>query len=87
MKRKNITAGERLGLPEEALGNVPLTELHGKALACVENHCGIVEYTPELVRVAVRRGAVSIHGSALTIARMTRRRVEVRGMILSVELE
>ena len=87
MKRDHKTPGERLNLPVEALANVPLTELHGKQLACVENHCGIVEYTPELVRIAVRRGTVSVHGSGLTIARMTRRRVEVRGMIFSVELD
>ena len=87
MKRDHKSVSERLNLPAESLSDVPLTELHGKHLACVENHCGIVEYTPELVRIAVRRGCIGIHGSSLTIARMTRRRVEIRGMIFSVELE
>ncbi len=87
MKRNHKTAGERLQLPEETLSNVPLTELHGRNLACVENHCGIVEYTPELVRIAVRRGSVSIRGCGLTIAKMTRRRVEVRGSVVCVELD
>lgn len=87
MKREHKTVSQRLDLPAEALSDVPLTEVHGRTMARVENHCGIVEYTPELVRIAVRRGGVSIRGSALTIARMTRRCVEVRGMIFAVELE
>lgn len=87
MKREHKSVSERLDLPAEALSNVPLAELHGKHLACVENHCGIVEYTPELVRIAVRHGSISVHGACLTIARMTRRRVEVRGTVFSVELE
>lgn len=87
MKREHKSVSERLDLPAEALSAVPLTELHGRTMVRVENHCGIVEYTPELVCVAVRRGSIRVRGSVLVIARMTRRCVEVRGTIFAVELE
>ena len=84
--KKAELLADRLEIPADALGT-PKLSICGRRRVLVENHCGIVEYTPELVRIAVRRGAVSVHGSGLTIARMTRRRVEVRGMIFSVELD
>lgn len=73
-------------MPEEALRNVPLVALHGRRLACVENHRGIAEYSDTLVRVSVGDGCVCIRGSGLHIARMTRRCVEIRGAIFSAEL-
>lgn len=78
---------EKLAIPEESMAAVPITEVRGKRSVCVENHNGILEYTDECVKVAVKRGAISIFGSKLSIARMTRHRVEIRGNIRSVEFE
>ncbi|MDR0890105.1 MAG: YabP/YqfC family sporulation protein [Oscillospiraceae bacterium] len=88
MKEKLIDdlAG-KLSIPAESFASVPLTELRGKRNVCVENHGGIMEYTDERVKVAVRRGAICVIGSDLCIERMTRRRVEIRGNIRALELE
>lgn len=85
MKREGKTFVERIAVPEEALRNVPLVMLHGRHLVSVENHRGVVEYTRELVRVAVKGGCVSIRGTDLQLGRMTRRQVEVCGTIFAVE--
>lgn len=53
----------------------------------MENHGGILEYSQELVRVAVKRGVVCVVGSNMEICRMTRRELEVRGRIQRVEME
>lgn len=66
---------------------MPLIQLHGKRSVCVEQHCGVLEYTNELVKISVFRGCVSVVGSGLEIARMTKRIVEIRGSIARVELE
>ncbi len=86
-KEMKHTVSERLKVPPETISNTPLTELRGKRSVCIENHCGIVEYTESVVKVAVKRGAVIVHGGGLTIAHMTRRQVEIRGAIRSLELE
>ena len=78
---------ERFDLPNEALSDMPLTRICGRQSVGIENHHGIVEYTEQCVRVSVRRGTIAILGERLSIARMTRRCVEIRGAIRTVELE
>lgn len=78
---------ERIGVPEETVSDVPLTQIRARRSVCVENHRGILEYTDVLVKIAVRRGAVTVHGADLAVARMTRRLIEIRGNIRAVELE
>lgn len=81
------TVGESLSLPPETIAEVPLTSLRGKRSVCIENHRGILAYTDECVKVAVKRGSISVFGTHLTIARMTRGCLEIRGHIRSIELE
>ena len=81
------TIGEVLAIPQEVYSDQPLTQLHGRRSAVVENHNGILEYSDERVKIAVKRGSVCIIGAGLRIARMTRGRVEIRGNIQRLELE
>lgn len=87
--KKSFTdaVSEKIAVPQETISQLPLIELHGKRCVCIENHCGIMEYTQEQVRVAVRRGTVAVIGSRLEISRMTKRIVEIRGSVQRVELE
>ena len=87
--KKDITAavGEKLSIPAETLGEVPVVLLRGKRSVSIENHRGITEYRDTTVAVAVKRGCVRVSGNALCIARMTRKSVEIRGTIRTIELE
>lgn len=76
----------RWSIPPELLSGEPLVTLR-KASVTVDNHRGVLEYTPERVRAAVKDGAVCVLRSELRIARMTRRALEVRGGILAVQWE
>ncbi len=88
MKRRFTDAfSEGLDIPQELLSETPLAQLRGKRSVCIENHCGIAEYSDECVKVSVKRGIIAVHGEQLTIARLTRRRVEIRGRIRAVELQ
>lgn len=81
------TVGEKLALPPETLGEVPLVQLHGRRRVSIENHRGILAYTDSEVRVCVKRGSVLVEGSGMSIVRMTRRYVEISGSIRSVTME
>lgn len=85
--KKHSTIAEHLTLPAETFSDIPLLEVRGKRSVTVENHRGIVEYSDTRVRVAVKQGTVCIVGAGLVIARMTRRRLEVRGSVRLLELE
>lgn len=78
---------ERFGVPPETVSDAPLIQVRARRSVCVENHRGILEYSDELVKIAVRRGAVTVHGAGLTVARMTRKTIEIRGNISALELE
>lgn len=79
--------GEKLSIPPEVMSTLPLTQVHGRKNVSIENHGGILAYTDTCVRVAVRGGAVSVQGTGLSIVRMTRRSVEIRGNICALSLE
>ena len=87
--KKNFTdtVSEKISVPQETLSLIPLVQLRGKRSVCIENHCGILEYTDSLVKVQVKRGSIAIIGCRLEIARMTKRIVEIHGSIQRLELE
>ena len=88
MKKEFVhTVGEKLSLPPEALGEIPLAELRGCSSLTIENHRGILEYDDERVKVSVKHGAISVTGERLRIVCMSSRSLEIRGRIHSVELE
>ena len=87
--KKNFvnSVSEKFSLPAEALSAVPYIQLHGSGRLCIENHGGVLAYSEEQVRVAVKGGAVIIHGYRLSICAMSRRCLEIRGVIQGLKLD
>ncbi len=73
-------------LPMATLGNLAYVEIRGKNTLGVENHKGILEYTPQRICIGVKRGTIAAVGSGLEIVRMDHRRVEIVGSLERVEL-
>lgn len=72
---------DRLELPEEALsGAAKLTVVAGRR-ALIENHRGILEYSPERITLSLGGSRLSIYGQELRIAAMNRREVLIRGEV------
>lgn len=87
--KRNITEklSEKAAIPEEVISDAAVILVRGKRSVSVENHRGVQVYEQEHIRIAVLRGCIHIYGFALTIARMTRKTIEIRGKILRLELE
>jgi sporulation protein YqfC len=64
---------------------VPLVEVLGDKRALIENHCGVVAYESNLICIRVHCGKIEIHGSGLTLMRMTDSQMVINGKIDSVE--
>lgn len=58
---------ETLEIPQDIALHMPLVHLTGNGRARVENHRGIVEYTPELIRIQAATGLVVIRGRGLMV--------------------
>lgn len=59
----------------------------GDRRALLENHTGLLEYSPECVRVRCRRGAACVCGQGLTLREVRKDAMIVTGLIGKVELE
>lgn len=68
------------------LKGVPLVEILGNKRALIENHCGVIAYSTDLICVRVNQGEIEIHGSGLTLMRMTGSQMIVTGKINNVQL-
>lgn len=73
-------------LSEEALPKQEIVEIVGDHRVLIENHCGLVHYSREMICVKVRFGTLRICGSSLELARMTFEQLAVTGIIESVTI-
>src|SRR5690554_6181386 len=74
-------------MPRDVVLDVPRVTLIGDLQAQIENHRGVLEYTPGRVRVRTRAGVLIVTGSRLKIGSIYRDEVIIDGHIRRVELE
>lgn len=75
---------EILEIPGDVMLDLPKIVLVGNLQVFLENHRGIMEYTPESVRVAVGEGEVEITGEKLQLRNILPEELCVEGQIKSV---
>ncbi len=72
------------------LGNIdmqaklPLVELAGYRRVLIENHTGVLAYSPEEITVRVSYGCLQITGENMMLAEMRREQLVITGQINSV---
>ena len=88
MKKRMVRAKERatelLELPAEVTLGLPKFIMVGNGRLTIENHRGIVEYTPLRARVATTIGLLIIEGKGLTVTDVGKEEILVLGEILSM---
>ena len=78
----------RLGeLEPEGLRPRTLAELYGAERLLVEQHRGIVSYSPERIRIAATFGIVGVEGEQLRLCCMSRQQLVIRGGLRAVCVE
>lgn len=73
-----------LDIPREVVLDVPITMLTGNTEISVENFGGIIEYSPQKIRLNTRSGVVVIDGIELEAKSMTKEVITIKGTIISV---
>ena len=79
--------GKVLEIPQELLWDFPRTTMLSNRQLLVENHKGIIEYTPSLVRIKVTQGEMIISGRDLTIGTLQAEQMLVEGVIAEVKYD
>ncbi len=82
-KAKFFSYGNFIISPD-VLQNKPLIHLSGDARLHIENHKGIIEYSPTLVRVDTSCGIFYVHGEELLVKEIDTTNILVFGQIKSV---
>ena len=89
MKGKNVRLRslQKLGgMSDGVLPGIPLVEICGDQRVLIEHHQGVVAYGDCEICVKVRYGILSVIGTRLTLARMTREQLVICGCVDGVRL-
>lgn len=89
MKRQRDRIGQLMklhDLGDGALPGIPLVEISGDRRVLIEHHQGVVAYGCCEICVRVRYGILSVSGSGLNLARMTKEQLVICGCIESIRL-
>ena len=73
-------------LPGEALPGETIVEIAGEGRVLIENHFGVIQYTPERICINVQYGKLCILGCSLKLARMSKQQLVICGQINSISL-
>ena len=75
---------DELELPEEAAPGQTVTELLDDGRVLIENHRGIVRYSPEAVTVRTGFGEIAVTGTQLKLTQMTRQLLIISGTVTEI---
>ena len=84
MKRLRFYAGkvsEKLGIAPEIASGVPKVTMLGDNELLIENHKGIIEYSPNNIRIGTESGVLCVEGADLFLNVMDHDRVVISGRI------
>jgi sporulation protein YqfC len=81
MQQKLSTA---LDIPNDIILDLPKITVIGNVQLYLENHRGIIEYSPERIRIAAGNGEIEIAGDRLTIRSISKDDVHLDGVIEAI---
>jgi len=88
--RKN-TQWQRLAgmleIPQDIVLDLPRITMLGNRQLLVENHKGIIEYTPSLVRIKLNQGELLVGGSNLTLCNLQLEQILVEGTVGEIKYD
>ncbi len=74
-----------LEIPGDIMLDLPKITLVGNVQLFIENHRGILEYTPEGIRVSIAEGEVAVTGENLILRNILPDELCVEGKIFSLK--
>jgi sporulation protein YqfC len=75
-----------LDLPQDVVQDIPRITIIGNIKLSVENHRGVLHFSPDLLRLATERGELEVAGADLVIRSIGSEVVYVEGNISEVKL-
>ena len=76
---------EMFELPREIMLNLPKISMIGSNQMLVENHKGVIEYTPQRIRVNSSIGVIRVQGNDMKLKNIAADDIMITGGIKSIE--
>lgn len=86
-EEKTGMLGRLLEIPKDMVLNLPRISLFGNLQCCVENHQGILRYTPEQIGLQAGKYRIYIDGQELVITSLSAEIIYIEGRIGQVRYE
>ncbi|WP_425057565.1 hypothetical protein SCACP_20810 [Sporomusa carbonis] len=86
-KRNLQSLAGLLEIPQDIVLDLPRITMLGNKQLLIENHKGIIEYTPSLVRIKLNQGELFIQGSDLTLGNLQAEQILVEGVVQEVKYD
>lgn len=85
-RKKQVQQGfaNALEIPEDTLLNLPKITMIGNTKVLIENHMGVIEYTPQKLRIGVSFGEVVIIGREFFLKNILSDELSLKGRIESI---
>lgn len=74
-----------LDLPQDVVLDLPRLVAMGKTQLYIENHRGIIEYTPDRIRINSTAGVIRLTGRSMSIKTIETEEILVSGQISTIE--
>lgn len=78
---------EILELPLDVSMDLPKVTIVGDLGVLIQNHRGLIQYSPEKIVIGVGKGQIAILGRSLQIEEVSKEDMIVRGTLGSVQME
>lgn len=90
MKLKQNRLGAKLAefleLPLDTVIDLPKIIVSGNQQVVIENHRGVIEYEPALIRVGTKFGELKITGAELVLVSVFKEELVITGKIGQIEM-
>jgi sporulation protein YqfC len=83
-KRMQQGFANMLEIPEDTLLNLPKITMMGNTQVLIENHMGVIEYTPQKLRIGVSFGEIEITGTEFFLKNILSDELSLQGRIESI---
>ena len=76
-----------LEIPQDIVLDLPRITMLGNRQLLIENHKGIIEYTPSFVRIKLNQGELIIQGKKLTLGNLQIEQILVEGTVGEIKYD
>jgi sporulation protein YqfC len=90
MRQKNGKLQALAGIfeiPQDIILDLPRITLLGNKQLLIENHKGIIEYDPSLVRIKMTQGELIIRGTNFTLGSLQVEQILIEGTIIELKYD